>query len=88
MACYIISYDLRAPGRDYEKVYEKIKSFGKWAKITESTWAVVSAKTASQIRDDLKVIVDANDRLFVVKSGVEAAWRNTKCTSEWLRANL
>ncbi len=88
MSCYIISYDLRAPGRNYDSLYEKLKSYTKWAKITESTWAVITESSAAQIRDALKTVTDPNDRIFVVKSGVESAWRNSICKNEWLKENL
>lgn len=87
MTCYIISYDLRK-SRDYESLYKEIKSYSKWAQITESTWAVVTTKSAKEIRDHLASVMDGDDRLFVVKSGVEAAWRNSRCKNEWLKENL
>lgn len=88
MATYIISYDLKKPGQNYEKLYEAIKSYGTWAKINESLWAVVTTSTAVQIRDKLLAHIDSNDRLFVIKSGVEAAWRNSICKNEWLKEHL
>ena len=89
MPCYIISYDLgKENGRDYESLYEAIKSFGTWAKITDSTWAVVTDKTASQLRDFLSENLDSDDRLIVIKSGVEAAWTNVRCRNRWLKDNL
>lgn len=88
MACYIVTYDLRKPGQDYSPVHDHLKTYTKWAKVTESTWAIVTDKTATQIRDSLSNICDSNDRIFVVKSGVEAAWRNSKCSNEWLKNNL
>ncbi|MCK4241417.1 MAG: hypothetical protein KAX30_07315 [Candidatus Atribacteria bacterium] len=87
MACYIISYDLRKD-RDYEALYEAIKSYGTWAHITESTWAVTTSKSAVQVRDHLSSVMDNDDRLFIVKSGVEAAWINVMCKSQWLKDNL
>ena len=87
MACYIISYDLRKD-RDYESLYEAIKSYGTWAHITESTWAVVTSQTAVQVRDYLLSHMDQDDGLFVVKSGIEAAWKNVICRSQWLKDNL
>ncbi len=87
MTCYIISYDLRKK-RDYESLYDAIKSYNKWARITDSTWAVVTTKSAIDIRDHLSGVMDSDDRLFVVKSGVEAAWRNTQCRNDWLKDNL
>ena len=86
--CYIVSYDLRYPGRNYDKLYEAIKAYGTWAHINESLWAVVTSQTAVQVRDNLLQYVDPDDRVFVIKSGVEAAWQNAICKNEWLKENL
>jgi hypothetical protein len=89
MTTYIISYDLKnASDEDYNKLYEKIKSFEIWAKITESTWALKSEKKAAEIRDELDKITPKGRSLFVIKSGVEAAWKNVICSNEWLKKNL
>ena len=87
MTCYVISYDLRKD-RDYESLYKTLKSYSRWARITESTWAVVTNESAVQVRDRLNQVTDSDDRLFVLKSGVEAAWRNSRCKSSWLQENL
>lgn len=87
MNCYILSYDLRKE-RDYNSLYDAIRSYGTWAKITESCWAVVTDKSAVDVRDHLLTTMDSDDRLFVVKSGVEAAWQNAICKNEWLKENL
>ncbi len=89
MNCYIISYDLRThPSPNYERLYEAIKSYEKWAHINESVWAVVTIKNSVEIRDHLFNYIDRNDRIFVVKSGIEAAWKNSICRPEWLKDNL
>ena len=84
MTTYIVTYDLRGR-RDYAPLYEEIKSTRNWAKITESTWAVVTEESAKNLRDRLRTVMDEDDRLFVVKSGVEGAWRNVICNNEWLK---
>jgi hypothetical protein len=81
---YIISYDL-VGSRRYDSLYEELKSFKTWAKITESTWAITTDLSAVEVRDRLSAVLDSNDRLFVVKSGVEAAWSNVICKNEWLK---
>ena len=88
MPCYLISYDLRQPGRNYDALYAAIKAYKTWAHINESLWAVVTPASAVQIRDHLRQHVDANDRMFVIKSGVEAAWRLAMCRDEWLKEHL
>lgn len=87
MKCYIISYDLRYR-RDYDSLYQAIKSYGTWGKINESLWAVVTNQSAAQIRDHLSNYLDDDDRLFVIKSGFDAAWRNAIADSEWLKKHL
>ena len=87
MTCYIISYDM-TKGGTYEELHRAIKDFGIWAHITESTWAVVTDWEAKEIRDDLDQYLPKGSRLFVVRSGTEAAWQNVICKNVWLKKNL
>lgn len=87
MDCYIISYDM-GKGGDYTPLIEAIKKYGTWAHITESTWAVVTNKAHDEVRDDIGQYLPEDSRLFVVKSGKTAAWRNVFCRNEWLKENL
>jgi hypothetical protein len=84
---YIISYDV-AKGGQYEPLINAIKAYGTWAHITESTWAVVTSKEATQIRDNLIKFLPEGSRLIVVKSGTEAAWGDVLCSNDWLKKNL
>lgn len=87
MPCYLISYDL-VKERNYEELFKTIKGFSNWARITESTWAVVSSLSAKEVRDKLLKVMDNDDRLFVLRSGREAAWGNVLCNDDWLAKNL
>ena len=88
MQTYIISYDM-AWGGDYDALHEAIQSYGAWAHITDSTWAVLTEYSAEVIRDDLSDYLPDGSRLFVVRSGDEAAWQYLNCASdEWLEAIL
>lgn len=86
--CYIISYDLCQPGRNYDKLYQALRSFPNWGRLTESTWAVVTSKTTVEIRDLLNQYIDSNDRLIVVLGGQSAAWTHLLASNEWLIENL
>ena len=86
--CFIVSYDLCQPGRNYEELYVALKSFYNWGKLTESTWAIVSQLTAVEIRDLLMRYIDTNDRLIVVKGGQSAAWNKMLANNQWLIDNL
>ena len=87
MACYLITYDLRRT-RNYEALYNGIKSYGTWGKINESTWVIASYQPATQIRDYLLNFVDSDDRLFVIKTTSEAAWQNAMADNQWLKNTL
>ena len=63
---YVISYDLRLPGRDYETLYQALRNMGAKPAL-QSVWAVTSGKTAKALRDQLKAYIDSNDRLLVAK---------------------
>ena len=84
---FIISYDV-PEGTDYTQLYDAIKSYGTWAKITESTWAIMTEDRAKEVRDYLINLLPSGSRLFVIKSGSIAAWRNVICSNEWLKKNL
>ena len=74
MATYIVTYDLSTPARNYSQLYERIKSYGTWAQITESSYAVVSGESAVAVREYLAEALGNNDKLLVAALG-SYAWR-------------
>lgn len=82
--CYIVGLN-NIPS---EQLTAAIKSYGTWAKITDTVWAVTTKKTAAEVRDHLSEKITTGGRIIVIKSGVEAAWKNVHCTNEWLKTNL
>lgn len=86
---YLISYDLKdGSSEDYEELKDFIKSYGTWAHVTESLWAIMTEEKATEIRDELKEILPDGSSIFVIKSGVESAWSNVICKSKWLKDNI
>lgn len=45
----LISYDLKQPGRNYDDLYEAIKTLGDWWHCLESVWIVKSPKSPLEI---------------------------------------
>lgn len=88
MHCYIISYDLCQPSRDYTSLHEALKKFPNWGKLTESTWAIVSDHNCVEIRDYLMTFIDSNDRIIVIQSGQHAAWNRIIANNQWAKDNL
>jgi hypothetical protein len=76
MATYLITYDLIGPNRDYTAVIDWIKGYGTYAPITESCWAIETAKSASTVRDEGRAVIDDNDVLVVFTLQSGTAWRN------------
>ena len=89
MTTYIVTYDLRKPGRNYGDLYNYLKSFGSWCKITESTWAVVTSSSSVEVRDGISRVVDSGDVYAVISSGSSGAWAGTGSeVTDWLKKYL
>lgn len=86
--CYIILYELKTPMKDYTSLYNAIKSYEHWGKITSTSWAVVSELSHIAIRDNLSQFIGKEDRLMVIQSGLHAAWTNAMAPNDWLKQNL
>ena len=84
----IITYDLCNSKKNYEDLYEYLRSFSLHARVTESTWIVSSTKSCKTIRDELNNILDSDDCYFVGKLSGESAWHNALSGSEKLKEIL
>ncbi len=89
MACYIVTFEVKDSAK-LTLLKEGLKSYGSYCPINASSWAIVTKDTAAQIRDHLMSLIDLNDSLFVIRSGVEAAWRLEygQAHTDWLKKNL
>lgn len=91
MNSLVILYDIVADATSadvYSRLYEAIRSYGTWAHITESCWAIRTDQSAVEVRDNLLRLLRATDRLFVVQTAHIAAWNNTLCRNDWLKENI
>jgi len=61
---YLVGYDLRAPGRNYEDLWARLRQLG-GVRILDSQWALANSASAMQIREDLRRFIDADDGLIV-----------------------
>lgn len=83
---YIVAFDLRQPSMpsDYARVAEAIKAYGTWLKLQQNVWIIESAKSHTEIRDELQRSVRANDWVFVGRMNA-SAWKNlTEEQQQWL----
>lgn len=88
MAVWVVSYDLRSPGQNYQGLYDAIKSVP-WAHVLDSVWLIEAEGPASRIRDILKQKMDKNDGLIVVEFTEDADWALTEINQDsidWVQA--
>jgi hypothetical protein len=73
MALFFISYDLMTPGKDYQRLYDKLAALG-GQRVLLSLWALRGNYSATSLRDTLKSFIDSNDRLLVDESNNWASY--------------
>lgn len=86
----LVSYDLIAPGKDYSRLWEHLRSYSSWTKPLESVWLLKTQRSATEVRDNLKSHIDKNDKLLVIDvTSKAAAWHNLgDKINQWIKNNL
>ena len=77
MNTILVSYDLRAPGKDYTKLLDHFRSYGKRSKPLKSVWLIRTTLTAAQVLDAAVNYIDKNDNILAIDvTGRASKWRN------------
>ena len=89
MTTYIVTFEVNDDFRK-NQLKEKLKQYSGYCPIHDNCWAVLSDQTPAQIRDSLTEDLDPLDRVFVIRSGMSAAWINPygPKNNEWLKERL
>lgn len=71
MKTFIITYDLKQPGRNYSSLYDKIKIIAgekNWQHPLESVWIVSISQTATAnyLYEQIRREIDDNDSLLII----------------------
>jgi hypothetical protein len=83
---YLITYDLRQPGRNYADLFVAIKNIsGLWAHPLESVWLVDTNLSANDISNQLKPRLDGNDLIFITALGRDYQGILLPVFWDWLR---
>jgi len=89
MPTYIVTFEVGAARLPLFK--EALKSFSGYCPINSTSCAITadSAK-AVEVINILKAKINATDRLFVIRSGTDAAWLNAygEKNDDWLKKYL
>ncbi|WBX83547.1 hypothetical protein [Sphingosinicella microcystinivorans] len=83
MAIFLVTYDLKKPGQNYEPVHDYLKQYN-YCKGLESVWLLDTEVPASKIRDDLSKLIDTNDETFIVRLQRDWASYGYYC-ADWLK---
>lgn len=89
MTTYIVTFEINDLARR-KRVKERLRTFRYYCPIHKNAWAIRTEKKASELRNFIVPILVASDRLFIIRTGTEAAWRNGYGLghSEWLKKYL
>lgn len=86
---YIVTYDLREPGQNYDNLLRIIKSEPAWARLGGSSYLIDTEESAVNLRDKYKRVLDSNDKLYVGIVKAPAAWLGMPDdVSNWIKDNL
>ncbi|GMM87070.1 hypothetical protein [Vibrio fortis] len=84
MKTYCVSYDLNKSGKNYEALYEEIKSSPGWCHALDSTWFVSSPEDANQLSERLRKRLDEDDDLLVITVSSDYAGWLASHTWDWI----
>lgn len=89
MTCYIVTFETSSPDSQTAVEAGLKETYEDSRRIHESCWAVLTDESAISVREALWNLLEKPTRVFVVRSGTEAAWVSYgEETSEWLKKNL
>ena len=88
MVVYVVSYDLRKPGRDYKGLSEALQSSPGWWHYLESTWLIVTSESAGELYNRLVPHLDKGDSILVIQAGSDRQGWLPKDAWNWIQQNL
>ena len=88
MIVYVVSYDLRKPGKDYKGLSEELQRSPGWWHYLESTWLIVTSDNASQLYNRLAHHLDTGDSILVIEAGSDRQGWLPKDAWTWIQQNL
>lgn len=87
MGCYIVTYDLNKETKRPD-ILKDIKSYGTWAKLSESSYAIVTSSGAKAVYDKLSKHLDGNDNCYIISLSEPFYGQGPEKVNEWLANNL
>jgi len=79
-----ISYDLRAPEKNYEKVIAKIKGLGAWCHALKSCWLVITQLSVNDAYYAIGAVMDKDDLFMIHEFRKPYVGRLTPEVIDWI----
>lgn len=84
----IISYELTNPAVSHEPLVQRIKSLGSWARLTNSSYLLLTQYDPVQVRDHLCQVMHTGDKIYVGVGSSPSAWTGMpNDVSQWIHQN-
>ena len=81
---YIVSYDLKKPGRDYVGLIEQLQNSLRWWHYLESTWLIATSESPSELYNRLSAHLDSGDNILIIEAGNHIYGILPKKAWEWI----
>lgn len=90
MTTYIVTFDIKDITRLNQIKNHLRKEKSSICPIHENAYAILDTKTSNEIVDELTPFLTNEDRIFVIRTGTAAAWRNSygEENNKWLKKHL
>lgn len=86
---YVVSYDLRKPGKDYIGLTEQLQNSPRWWHYLESTWLIATPESASQLYNRLRAHLDKkDDSILIIEVGNHVGGWLPKDAWEWIQREI
>lgn len=85
---FLVSYDLKAPNRNYDDLYATLKTAKAWWHYLESTWLLYTDDGICEWQKKIKCVIDDNDSFIVIDITKQErnGWLPKKAW-EWIRVH-
>lgn len=87
MAVYLVTYDLNKE-TSRPNIVGLVRKYGAWARLSESSYAIVTDGTPSDVYQTFRQVLDDNDQLYVITLKKPWDGQGGPDVNTWLENNL
>lgn len=85
---YLVTYDLKNPGKDYTSLHNTLKTASSWWHYLDSTWLIKTEQPVDYWSEKIRNVTDRNDNFLIVDITHQSrqGWLPKKAW-HWIRMN-